>query len=43
MFVFLADSKNNKVRRREDNIKINFKGVGCEGIDWTDLAQDRDR
>jgi len=27
-------------RRWEDNIKI---GVGCESVDWTDLAQDRDR
>jgi hypothetical protein len=43
MFVFHADSKNIKVRRWQDNIKMNFQGVGCEGIDWTDLAQDRDR
>ena len=27
----------------EDNIKMNLQEVGCEGIDWTDLAQDRDR
>jgi hypothetical protein len=43
MFVFLADSKNIKVRRWEDNIKMDFQGVGCGRIDWTDLAQDRGR
>ena len=30
-------------RRWEDNIKMNLKEVGCGGMDWTDLAQDRDR
>jgi hypothetical protein len=25
----------------EDNIKIDLQEVGCRGIDWTDLAQDR--
>ena len=30
-------------RRWEDNIKINLQEVGCEGMDWIDLAQDRDR
>jgi hypothetical protein len=30
-------------RRREDNIKINLREVGWGGIDWIDLAQDRDR
>jgi hypothetical protein len=27
----------------EDNIKMDLQGVGCEGMDWIDLAQDRDR
>ena len=27
----------------EDNIKMNLQEVGCEGMDWVDVAQDRDR
>jgi len=30
-------------RRWEDNIKMALQEVGCEGIDWIELAQDRDR
>jgi len=30
-------------RRREDNIKMDLQGVGCEGMEWIELAQDRDR
>jgi len=30
-------------RRWEDNMKIDFQKVGCGGMDWIDLAQDRDR
>ena len=30
-------------RRWEDNIKINLREVGWGGIDWIDLALDRDR
>jgi hypothetical protein len=29
--------------RREDNIKMNLQEVGCRGMDWNELAQDRDR
>ena len=30
-------------RRWENNIKIDLQEVGCEGMDWIDLAPDRDR
>jgi len=30
-------------RRWVDNIKIDLQGVGCGGMDWIELAQDRDR
>ena len=29
--------------RWEDNIKMDLQEVGCGGMDWTDLVQDRDR
>jgi len=28
---------------REDKIKMDIQEVGCEGMDWIDLAQNRDR
>jgi len=30
-------------RRMENNIKMNLQQVGCKGMDWIDLIQDRDR
>ena len=30
-------------RRWEDNIKMDLQEVGSGGMDWIDLAQDRDR
>jgi len=29
--------------RWEDNIKMDIQEVGCQGMDWIELAQDRDR
>ena len=29
-------------RSWEDNIKMDLQEVGCEGMDWIDLAQNRD-
>jgi hypothetical protein len=30
-------------RRWEDNINMDFQKVRCGGMDWMELAQDRDR
>ena len=30
-------------RRWEDNIKMDLQEVGCAGMDWIEIAQDRDR
>ena len=30
-------------RRWEDNIKMDLQQVGCGGVDWIQLAQDRKR
>ena len=30
-------------RRWKDNIKMCLQEVGCGGVDWIDLAQDKDR
>jgi hypothetical protein len=32
-----------QVREREDNIKMDLQEVGCGGMDWSDLAHDRER
>jgi hypothetical protein len=36
-------SLGRRRRRWEDNIKMDLEEVGCEGMDWIDLAQDRGR
>jgi hypothetical protein len=30
-------------RKWEDNIKMDLQDVGCGGMDWIELAKDRDR
>jgi hypothetical protein len=30
-------------RRWEDNINMDLREIGLEGVDWTHLAQDRDQ
>jgi hypothetical protein len=29
-------------RRRDDNIKMHLREIGLEGVDWINLARDRD-
>jgi len=29
--------------RWEDNIRMDLRELGCEGVDWRELAKDRDR
>jgi hypothetical protein len=31
------------MHRWEDNIQMDLQEVGCGGMDWIDLVQDRDR
>jgi hypothetical protein len=30
-------------RRWKDNIRINLREIGCEGVDWMRLVQERDK
>ena len=45
--VLMGKSEGKKLlgrfrRRWENNIKMDFHEVGCRGMDWIELAQDRD-
>jgi hypothetical protein len=45
--IFKVDKEERRIgrprRRWEDNIKMDLQEVGWEGMDWIELAQDRDR
>jgi hypothetical protein len=38
-----TDTLVRRRRRWEGNIKMDLQEVGCGGMDWIELAQDRDR
>jgi hypothetical protein len=38
-FIGKAEGKRSiRKRRKEDNIEMGFKQIGCEGVDWTHLV-----
>jgi hypothetical protein len=39
---FLIDVTFKSRRRWVDNIKMDLREIGWDGVDWIDLAQDRD-
>jgi len=42
--VLVGKPEGKRPRRRwEDNINMDLQELGCGGVDWIDLAQERDR
>jgi hypothetical protein len=39
----VADSSSRPTRKWECNIKVDLREIGCDGIDWIHLAQNRDQ
>jgi len=36
-------SLGRPMHRWKDNIRMNLREIGCEGVDWMHLAQDREQ
>ena len=43
ILTFMFSDIGRPRHRWEDNIKMHIQEVGCGGMDWIELAQDRDR
>jgi len=44
LHLFLTSALNgSRPNRRWDNIKMYFREIGWEGVDWTHVAQEGDR
>jgi hypothetical protein len=43
VYRILVGKPEGERRRWEDNIRMDLQEVGCGGMDWFGLAQDRDR
>jgi hypothetical protein len=43
MYKVLVVEPGRSKRKWEDNIKVDLQEVGCESMDWIELAQDRNR
>ena len=41
--IYTSRPRERPRRRWEYNIKMDLQEVGCEVVDWIELAQDRDR
>jgi hypothetical protein len=37
------DHWEDQIRRRVDNIKMDLREIRWDGVDWIDMAQDRDQ
>jgi hypothetical protein len=41
--VYIGQVRSRQRRKWADNIKMDLRGIGWDGVDWIELAQDRDQ